>query len=73
MDAKSLMEPGKLVDVAIKGLRNNQFDIYPGLARVIKFMSRIAPSFLLKQMSKPVDAMLSRAAAYKNAIPSLHS
>ncbi len=73
VDAKSLMEPGKLVDVAIKGLMNNQFEIYPGLARVIKLMSRIAPGFLLKQLSKPVDAMLSGTASYKNPIPSLHN
>ena len=73
VDSKTLMEPGKLVNVAIKGMMKDQLEIYPGMARVIKLMSRIAPGFLLKQVSKPVDAMLSKTASYKNGIPSLHN
>jgi uncharacterized oxidoreductase len=51
-DTKMLMDPGKLIDVAIKGLQNDNFEIYPGLARVLNVMSRLAPKFLLKQTSK---------------------
>lgn len=58
VDSKSFMEPDKLIDIAIKGITNDQFEIYPGLARVIKIMSRLAPGFLLKQLSKPVDKMI---------------
>jgi uncharacterized oxidoreductase len=59
VDPKSLMEVDKLVAVALKGLENNKLDIYPGLANVIRIVSRIAPNFLLKQLSKPVDKMLN--------------
>ncbi|MDQ6762137.1 MAG: SDR family NAD(P)-dependent oxidoreductase [Bacteroidota bacterium] len=59
VDSKSLMDAGKLVSVALKGLENDKLEIYPGLANVIKIMSRIAPNFLLKQLSKPVDKMLT--------------
>ena len=51
-DSSTLMEPGKLVDAAINGLQKDQVEIYPGVARIIKLMSRIAPAFLLRQTSK---------------------
>jgi uncharacterized oxidoreductase len=51
-DPKMMMDPGKLIDTAIKGLEKDQFEIYPGLARVLKIMSRLAPGFLLKQAGK---------------------
>jgi uncharacterized oxidoreductase len=59
VDPKSLMEVDKLVAVALKGLENDKLDIYPGLANVIRIVSRVAPNFLLKQLSKPVDKMLN--------------
>jgi uncharacterized oxidoreductase len=52
-DENMMMEPGKLIDVAIKGLQNDTYEILPGIAKVMKFMSRLAPEFLLKQLSKP--------------------
>jgi uncharacterized oxidoreductase len=51
-DPKMMMDPGMLIDIAIKGLEKDQFEIYPGLARLLKIMSRLAPSFLLTQTSK---------------------
>jgi uncharacterized oxidoreductase len=59
VDSKSLMEVDKLVKFTIKGLEKDEFEIYPGLASVIKIMSRLAPNFLLKQLAKPVDRMLN--------------
>jgi uncharacterized oxidoreductase len=59
VDPKSLMEVDKLVAVALRGLENDKFDIYPGLANVIRIVSCVAPNFLLKQLSKPVDKMLN--------------
>jgi uncharacterized oxidoreductase len=59
VDPKSLMEVDKLVAVTLKGLENDKLDIYPGLANVIRIVSRVAPNFLLKQLSKPVDKMLN--------------
>lgn len=59
VDPKTLMDAGKLVAVAIKGLTNDTFAIYPGIAKFIKVISRIAPNLLLKQLSKPVEKMLN--------------
>ena len=52
VDDSRLMDPVKLIDVAIKGLQKDTFEIYPGMARMIRIMSRLAPGFLLKQLSK---------------------
>jgi uncharacterized oxidoreductase len=62
VDDKMLMEPDKLISDAMNGLSKDHFEIYPGLSRIIKFMSRIAPALLLKQLSKPLDIMLSNSA-----------
>ncbi|MEO3407754.1 SDR family NAD(P)-dependent oxidoreductase [Mucilaginibacter sp. CAU 1740] len=51
-DPKMMMDPGKLIDEAIAGLRKDKLEIYPGLARAIKVMSRLAPAILLKQAGK---------------------
>ena len=52
VDTKSLMETDKLVTTAIKGIQNNKWEIYPGLANVIKIMSRVAPGLIFSQMAK---------------------
>ena len=59
VDSKTLMDTDKLIAVALKGLKNNSFEIYPGAAKAIKILSRLAPGFLLKQLSKPVDKMIN--------------
>jgi|SRR5579863_1500739 len=59
IDYKSLMDVDRLIAVAIKGLQKEQYEIYPGVAAVIKILSRLAPGFLFKQLSKPVDKMLN--------------
>lgn len=59
VDSKSLMDTDKLISAAIKGMENDSYEIYPGVAKIIKIMSRIAPGFLLKQLAKPVDKMLT--------------
>jgi len=51
-DAKRMIAPEKIIDAAIKGLENDKFEVYPGIARVLLIMSRIAPGFMLKQLSK---------------------
>jgi len=51
-DDKMLMDPGKLIAAAIKGLQKDQLEIYPGVAGVMNVMSRLAPKFLLSQTSK---------------------
>jgi uncharacterized oxidoreductase len=51
-DSRALMAPDKIVNAAIKGLKDNRPEIYPGLARILLIMSRLAPAFMLKQTSK---------------------
>lgn len=57
-DAKMAMEPSKLIEQAIKGIANNKYEIYPGLSKLLHFLSRVAPSVGLNMLSKPVDKML---------------
>jgi uncharacterized oxidoreductase len=51
-NANMLMAPEKIIDSAIKGMQSDTFEIYPGLAKVMKVMSRIAPGFMLAQAGK---------------------
>lgn len=51
-NAKALMAPDKIVAAAIKGMKNDQEEIYPGLASLMRVMSRIAPRFMLSQAGK---------------------
>ena len=57
MDEKMMMDPSKLIDVAIEGLKNNTYEIYPGISKMLRVMSRLAPKFLLKQMNKAVSKL----------------
>lgn len=54
------MDAGKMVRYAIKGLEKDRFEILPGQSSLLKFMSRVAPQFMLNQMSKTVDNMLTQ-------------
>ena len=46
------MEVKVLTTHAIAGIEAGKLEIRPGLANVLKAMSRIAPQFMLKQMAK---------------------
>lgn len=48
----ALMAPDKIVDAAIKGIINDKNEVYPGLAKLMRVMSRIAPKFMLAQAGK---------------------
>ncbi len=54
------MKTDAMVAVALRGIERDQLEIRPGQANQLKFMSRVAPEFILKQLSKPVDRMLSK-------------
>lgn len=47
-----LMAPGKIVEAAIQGILRDRPEVYPGLAKVMRMMSRLAPKLLLAQASK---------------------
>jgi len=60
MKGSVAMDTGKMVQVAIKGFGNNVLEIRPGQSNLLRFMSRVAPQFILNQMSKPVDRLLAQ-------------
>jgi uncharacterized oxidoreductase len=61
MKGQKGMDVTLLVKKAIAGIEAGNLEIRPGLANVLKFMSRVAPQFMLKQMvnmakpKKPTD------------------
>jgi uncharacterized oxidoreductase len=55
-----LMGVEKLVAEALRGMERDRLEIQVGFAKVSKLMSRLAPGFILKQLSKPVELMLSQ-------------
>jgi uncharacterized oxidoreductase len=59
MKGVQVMGVVEMVAASIKGLTADRLEIRPGQANGLKFMSRVAPDFILKQMSKPVDRMLA--------------
>lgn len=48
-----------LAKLAIKGMQNDVLEIRPGMSNALKWMSRIAPDFILNKMSANVDLMLA--------------
>jgi uncharacterized oxidoreductase len=52
------MKVEDMVKIAVKGMQTDRFEIRPGQAKQLKMMSRLAPGFILKQMSRSVDRML---------------
>jgi uncharacterized oxidoreductase len=59
MKGISAMDVVKMVKHAIKGLEMDRLEIRPGQSNILKTMSRVAPQFILNQLSKPVDNMLT--------------
>ena len=60
MKGVAIMKVGDMVSRAVKGFGADELEIRPGQANQLKFMSRLAPDFILQQMSKPVDRMLAK-------------
>ena len=57
MKGITLMPVEKMVGDFLNGFSNDKFEICPGQASQLKFMSRFFPSFILKQLSKSVASM----------------
>ncbi|HEY8898540.1 MAG TPA: SDR family NAD(P)-dependent oxidoreductase [Niastella sp.] len=51
-DPKMLMAPGKLIEEAIRGMQKDKYEIYPGLMKVVRFVARLAPQYMLSYASK---------------------
>ncbi len=58
MKGVSIMKADEMVKISINGMSNDNYEIRPGQSNQLRLMSRIAPNFILKQMSKPALRML---------------
>lgn len=57
MKGVSIMSVEAMVASFLKGLSKDELEICPGQSSQLRFMSRFFPSFILKQLSKPVARM----------------
>lgn len=51
-NAGALMAADKIVDAAIKGIQKNKTEVYPGLAKLMRILSRVAPKLTVEQAGK---------------------
>lgn len=55
VDEKQNMSVDKMVEAAIQGILKNKMEIKPGIAKVLKIMSRVAPNLILNFMDKSME------------------
>ena len=60
-NSPGVMKVDKMVRVAMKGLGKDTYEIRPGTSNVLKVMSRLAPTLMLWQLSRPVAKELAKA------------
>jgi uncharacterized oxidoreductase len=58
LEGVNLMKVDELVRASLKGLAEDRYEIRPGQSNQLALMSRLAPGFILGQLSKPVARML---------------
>jgi uncharacterized oxidoreductase len=44
-----------MVTEAIRGILKNKMEILPGMAKMLKFLGRIAPAFAVNMMDKTIE------------------
>ena len=60
-NSPGVMKVDKMVRVAMKGLGKDTYEIRTGTSNVLKVMSRLAPTLMLWQLSRPVAKELAKA------------
>ncbi|OKS89627.1 SDR family oxidoreductase [Mucilaginibacter polytrichastri] len=60
VDSSHNMAVDKMIGIAIKGLLNDQLEIKPGFSKVLKFMSRLMPDFILNFLDKTLQKTRSK-------------
>lgn len=58
-----MMDVSQMVNQAIRGIEGDHLEIRPGLSNVLKLMSRVAPRFMLKRLSKSAAEQGSNASS----------
>jgi uncharacterized oxidoreductase len=57
---KDLMDPRPLIAQTLRALQQDNWEVYPGMAMALRYLSRLAPGLLLRQLSKGVAESLAR-------------
>lgn len=57
MEGQPIMPADEMVAIFMKGFAKDKYEVCPGQASQLKFMSRFFPGFIFKQLSKPVERM----------------
>jgi uncharacterized oxidoreductase len=60
VDSSQNMATDKMVNIAIKSLLNDKLEIVPGIAKVLKIMSRLMPEFFLNFLNKSLQKARSK-------------
>jgi|SRR6218665_50443 len=55
---KLLMPPEKIIAKAIAGIQKDKYEIYPGLAKLMRVLSRLAPGLIIKQAARMGASMM---------------
>ncbi|MGO9063614.1 MAG: hypothetical protein ACLQIH_02600 [Myxococcaceae bacterium] len=58
MKGVSVMNVEEMVRLSLKGMAEDRLEIRPGQSNQLKLMNRLAPEFILSQMSRPLVRML---------------
>lgn len=55
-----IMSVEKMVEITLQKMASDVYEICPGPSSQLRMMNRIAPAFILKQLSRSVERMLSK-------------
>ena len=58
MKGVTVMKTDDLIAATVRGLLRDELEIRPGQSNQLRMMNRLAPDFILAQLSRPVDRML---------------
>ena len=53
-----LMAPEKVVAQTLQAMQGDTWEAFPGMAMALRYLSRLAPGFMVKQLSKGLDGAL---------------
>jgi uncharacterized oxidoreductase len=58
-----LMAPDKVVAQALQSMQRDAWEVFPGMATALRYLSRLAPGFMVKQLSKGLTDALPQPKA----------
>ena len=55
-----LMAPDKVVEQTLRSMERDTIEVYPGMATALRYLTRLAPGFMVKQLSKGLAEALPK-------------